>query len=413
VRRILIASFLAVLVFAILGCNGGRETDEITYVVTLGIDAAPDGLLNVTYRMARPAALGGEAGKGGGETTEIITITAPSLAVARDLLNSQVERSPNLSHIKVIIVGEELARHGLANTIVPIIRFREFRGSSFFLVAYRTTAENIIRTNKPVIEKLVSRWTEGMMGSAGESGYYQRTFLHNFLVDVKAGSGSPYATLIGIDPLAGHRHPSAGTTAGEKSEEFLPGGTPRRGGNPVVLIGTALFSGDKMVGVLTNEETRMLSILTDQFHSGFLTVDDPLVPGLGVNVRIRPGRAARIDVRLADTRPVLEVDVLLEVEISALASGVNYETAEYNKLLEDRITEVIRHDMVKTITYTQRLGVDPVNFGRALRPRFSTYEEFRRFGWDEIYPTADVDVKVKTIIRRTGLMRQTSPIRYH
>lgn len=413
-RRLLIVLLLFVVVLVTLGCNGARETDEITYIVSLAIDAAPGGQLSVTYRMARPAALGGESGKGGADkTSEIITIIAPSLAAARDLLNSQVERSPNLSHVKIVVIGEELARRGLADTIIPVIRFREFRGSMFLAIAYGTTAENVLRSNKPTLEKLISRWTEAMMASSDETGYYLRTFLHDFLAAVKSGSGSPYAAIIGIDPLTGRNRPTAGVAAGEKAAEYLPGGTPRRGGDPVIFMGTALFRGDKMVGVLTNEETRTLSMLSGDFRNGFLTVEDPLEPTRGVNVRIRLGRSPVLSVNFIDDRPVIDVGILLEGEISSIASGINYESADYKKLLEERISEVIRGDMAKTIAYTQQLGVDPANFGRLVRSRFRTYEEFRGFGWDERYATAAVNIQVKTILRRTGLLWQTTPIRTH
>lgn len=412
-RRLLTIFLLLAAVLATAGCNGAHETDEITYVVTFGVDAAPGGQVTVTYRLARPAALGGgEGGKGGGGmTSEILTITAPSLAVARDLLNSQVERSPNLAHVKMMVVGEELARRGLADTIVPAVRFREYRGSMFLLVAYGTTAENVIRSNAPILEKLVSRWTEAIMASAVDSSYYQRTFFHDFLVSVKAGSGSPYVSLIGIDPLTGENRPTAGVAASEKTAEYLPGGTPRRGGNPVMVMGTALFRGDKMVGVLTSEETRIFTMLRGKFRNGYLTIEDPLEPARSVSVRLRLGRNPEIGVSLAGDRPVIDVSILLEGELTSVASGINYEAAEYKGLLEERISEVIHADMAKTIAYTQQLGVDPVNFGRLARASFSTYEDFRRFGWNEIYPTAAVNIKVRTIIRRSGLMWQSAPIR--
>ncbi len=414
VRVTAIVCLLAALLT--VGCNGSHETDEVTYVISVGIDAAPRGQLHVTYRLAKTSAVGGETGasgggKGGEGSSDTITITASSLAVARDLLNSQVARAPSLSHVKVFVVGEELARRGVGDVIGPLLRFREFRGSMFIFVADGTTAEKVIRSNKPTVQKLPARWIEGMMASAGESGYYPRTFLHNFYVPLKAASGSPYAVLMGLSPEGGEARPAAGQTAGEKTEEFLADGFPIRGGNQVVLIGTALFRGDKMVGKLTSEETRMLTILTGEFRRGFLTIQDPLQPAKGVNIHLRPGRKAKITVAVADDRPVIDVDVMMEGEISAISSGVNYESPAYSQTLEEQISSVIRQDMERMIRYTQQVGSDPVNFGKFLRSQFSSYSDYRRFDFDSKYPTAEVNVKVTTQVRRTGLMRMTSPIR--
>ncbi|MDT8899930.1 Ger(x)C family spore germination protein [Anaeroselena agilis] len=408
VRLITLACLLAALLTA--GCNGSQETDEVAFVLTVGIDAAPGGQLNVTYRVAKPSALGGEGGKGGaGEISPILTINAPSLAVARDLLNSQTARAPSMVHVKVVVIGEELARKGIGDAIGPLLRFREFRGSMFIHVADGTTAEKLIRANKPPLEKLPTRWLEGMMSTSGETGYYPRTFLHDFYVRLKAGSGSPYATLSGIK--TGKRPPSVEPAAGEKTGEYLPGEIDVRGGNPGQVIGTALFRGDKMVGKLTSEETRMLAMLTGEFRHGYITVEDPLQPKSSVNINLRPGRSPKIDVTLADGRVVIDVDIMLEGEVTSIGSGINYEDAGYNQQLEDQVSAVVRADIEKLIRYTQQLGSDPVNFGKYLRSRFATYDEFRRFDFDGKYPAAEVSVRVTTQLRRTGLMWKTTPIR--
>jgi spore germination protein KC len=406
----LVCLLAALLTF---GCNGSRETDEISYVITVGIDAAPEGNLYVTYRLAKPSALGGEAGKGGADmASEVITFTAPSLAVARDLLNSQVARAPSLSHAKVFVIGEELARKGIMDVIGPLLRFREFRGSIFIFVADGTTAEKIIRTNKPIIEKLPARWIEGMMASSSESGYYTHSFLHDFYIRLKAGSGSPYAVLIGINPLSGKTRPAAEAVPGEKTEEYLAAGIGQQSGNPVLMMGTALFRGDKLAGKLTSEETRMLGMFVGEFRRGFITIADPVAPQSGVNIHLRPGRKPKVDVNITrEGRLVINVDVMVEGEVTAIASGVNYEAPEYNRLLEDNLAAVIRQDMTKMIVYTQQVGCDPVDFGRFIRSQFTTYKEYRDFDFDSKYPQAEVNVQVTAQIRRTGLMRMTTPIR--
>lgn len=415
--RLTIVVLLLVCALSTLGCNGGRETDEITFVLSLGFDAAPNDHVRVTYRMARPTTPGGDSGgQGGGNDNDngsaIVSITAASLAVSRDLLSSEVARTPNLSHINVIIVGEELARKGLGNLIGPLIRYREFRGAMYIWVASGTTAEKIIRDNKPAIERSIPRWVDGMMATAGQSGYYPQTFFHDFYLHTKSASGSPYTVLIGINPQTGREKFAAPAEEREKTEEYYPGGVGLKGGNPVVILGTALFRGDRMAGTLSSEESRMLNILIGKFDRGYLTVRDPLEPDKDVSINIRPGSKPKITASLVDGRPVIDVDVFMEGEISSIASGINYEGEGYAPLLEEQITQVIRNDIMKMIAYTQQVGSDPVNFGKYFRPFFRTYQEFERFDFDSKYPTAEVNVKVKTRIRRTGLMWKTVPIRH-
>ncbi len=102
--------------------------------------------------------------------------------------------------------------------------------------------------------------------------------MHEFYVRLKSGSGSPYATLMAINPLNGEGRPSGPVVPGDRTREYLPKDMPRENGNPATVIGTAVFKEDKLVGMLPSEETRMLAMLLGNYPRGFMVVDDPLFP---------------------------------------------------------------------------------------------------------------------------------------
>ena len=57
------------------------------------------------------------------------------------------------------------------------------------------------------------------------------------------------------------------------------------------------------------------------------------------------------------------------------------------------------------------MKTDVVGFGYLARTNFRTYDEFMKLDWPQIYSEADIKIKVKTKIRRTGLMWKTIPNR--
>ncbi|VBB07664.1 spore germination gerac [Lucifera butyrica] len=410
--RVLILLFLVLLSPVLSGCNGSKETDEVSYIIAIGIDAADNGMLEVSYRLASPRALAGSSessASSGGKTSEIISVTAPSLAEARNLLEASLSRSVLLSHNKSFVISEQLARRGLQEVIGPLLRYREFRGSMYIIIT-REKAKDFLLKNHSQIEALPSRWIESLMLEAGESGYLLPTRLHEFYRSLKSGSGAPYAAYAAINPpLTDVGIPSVPKPPPEKGQQYIAGNVPKEGDTPAMVLGTAVFDGTRMVGVLTSDETRMLSILKDEYRSGFITISDPLAPSYTININLRNGKKPDIRVTFQNGIPVIHIDLLLEGEVSSITSGINYESSPYTSILEEHISALFQEQMANMLHHTQKLQADVFDFGRYTRSQYQTYAEFRASHWNALYPRAQIHVTVKTTLRRFGLMWQTKP----
>lgn len=394
------------------GCsgNGARETDEIAWVISIGLDRADDGDLSVTYRIAVPAVLAaGESSGGGKESTVLTTVKAPTLAEARNLLNTSTSRIVNLSQVTAIVISEEIARHGVQDLLGPLLRYREFRETIFVMIC-RGKAIDAFRENKPRLDGLVSRWIHNSMRSHSETSYYLSFTLHEFYARLKTNSGAPLAVGYGLNPRS-EQDRSSGSQPNGKVKNYLPGDLPRQDGNAAEFTGTAVFKADKMVGFLDTGETRALSILLNTFESGFLSVTDPLAAKHQVTMNIRNGRAPKIVIDVNGEKPVINVNVLLEGEITGLGSGITYESKEYLTLLEAQVSNTLQQQIADMLVRTQEWGTDVVDFGYYLRPKFMTMGELQTYGWDKKFPQATFTIKVSTELRRSGLMRKTQKIR--
>ncbi len=396
------------------GCNGAKETDEIAWVVTMGIDRAADGDLLVTYRVAVPTALaggGGDAGPGAGKkTSTIVTVKAPSLAEARNLLNTSLSRSVSLTQVTAIFLGENLARAGVQDILAPLIRYREFRGPTFLAVVRGGKVSDVFEANKPTLDALVSRWVNNYMRNYDEVSYYLPLTLHGFYTRLKSSSGAPLAVGYGTNPLTAGDRNTASQPYG-KVKTYLPGDLPRQGGNPAEFAGTAVFRGARLAGYLDTGETRALAILLDKFPYGLIVVPDPLLPGSQINIAIRNGRSPRISVDTAADPPVITIDVFLEGETTGIPSGIAYEQKEYLPLLEQQISATIHEQILNMLVRTQGWGCDVADFGYHARPNFLTLDAMWQYRWPEKFLRADFAITVNTEIRRNDLLRKTQQIR--
>jgi len=400
----LLTGLLLGLSILLSGCNGAKELDQRANVIAIGLDSAEqEGMLMVSYQLAIPK---GESKGEGSEDAVVLTNTASSLAEARNLLSSEVAMQPSLAHTKIIVIGEELARKGLDKVLGPFMRFREYRGSMFVVVT-KGTAKNFFENNKPAFVSSMSKYYEQKISNAEETGYFLSTTLHEYYTRLKSNSGQPYMSYVAINPQSGQGKISTNKVPGGKIDGYIAGDLPRQGGNAVDIAGVALFDGDKMVGILSTIESRMLAMLLGIYRSGYIVVQDPLDPTSSVNISMRLGSKPKIKVMLVEGKPMINIVVPLEGEITSIGSGINYEQDKNLDLLEGQINKVQQEEMMNLIKHTQDLHSDVAGFGYYLRPVFQSNKDFEDYNWNDQYSKAEVNVEVKTQLRRTGLMIRT------
>lgn len=406
---IITAMFFAML---LSGCYGAQESEDVAYITALAIDKTENEKLKFTYRIAVPRAAG--TSKGVGQelpdgTSVLSSFVAPSHFEARNLLASSLSRHSNLSHVKAIIISEDLARSGISDIIAPFTRYREYRGSVFILIA-RGSAENLLQKNMPKIDYLHAKYIESMVLKADESNYYVRSDVHEVYLGLKNPGRSAYATYVAVNPLTGQDEPFGQKLQSSKAHSYIAGDMPRTGTADLVeLAGIAIFSGDRMVGILGTRETRILSILQGKLRDDRLIADDPLEPRRTIQMLMRNGSKPDVTVDLVNGREVIKIKVFLEGELMSNPSGINYEKGEYRELLEAQISNLVKEEIDSFINQTQELGSDVYGFGRYLRGRFKTYQELETLNFEQLYKTASIEVEVTTKLRRSGLMWRTSP----
>lgn len=409
-----ISIFLAVAVTALAaGCNGAMETEDVAYILIVGIDKTADGRIQNTYQVAIPREIAGDGGggKGGGDEDSwvINNITADSPGDRRMLLNATMSRYPNISHCVAFIYSEELAREGIWPHLSYTLRSRELR-ETMFIIVVPGTAEEYIKRNKPKYATQISKFYEAFMISSNLSHYYIPSTVHDFSHRLRNGGGTPYAVYSAINPKTGEDRPAGQKTPEQKSNPYVAGGVPRTGTeNPAEFLGLAVFRGDKMVGVLNNEETRAVTILQGDFTSSFVGLVDPLKPEKDqVVVNIRGSGKPKITAALHDDGARFDVQVKLDTEIQGISSGINYEAPEYRPLLEEQIANMVKGQIDFMIKHTQELGTDPVGFGRYLRPKFANTTVLDQTDLTTLYQKADIRVSVEVKVRLPGLLWRTT-----
>ncbi|MDQ7794661.1 MAG: Ger(x)C family spore germination protein [bacterium] len=400
--RVALAVALAVLLpLSAAGCWDLEELDDLALVVALGLDTAGPGEIEAVFQIAVPRNLvaspgggggGGAGGSGGGpgmDGYETVSVRARDLTEAMAILTTNYARRPTLIHNELLVLGEELARQGVATLLGSLKDLPEFRGNVVAVVA-RGRASDLL-TIRPLVDPRPSRYLEGLVRQNNAAGQGLVTRVTDILLALDSRSLAPLLPLLERQE-AGPTGPDPRILAGAPSKARL--------------VGAAAFRGDAMVGELDLEETRLTLMLRGEGRDGTFTLPDPRDPRRPVSVRISRSRPL-IGARRPAGGPV-EIDVTLRLEAEVVEIGGPHLTSagretfrELARGLEAWLTPRL-DDLVRRSQ--EELRADSFGFGRRVRRTFATLPQWERFAWEKQYPGATVRVRTEVVFRQDGLL---------
>lgn len=377
------------------GCWDRGEVTEFAFPISIGLDRGKKGLIEVTLEMANvregsPMTMGKDT-----ESAEVITLTAPDILIARELANVSVTKDIQYSHLKDIMISEELARtKEFEHILEAFLRDRQVRRNLNIIVT-REKAQDFIKSNDPKLEPRSHKFYERMVKRWEQTGLMPEATLNRYLQSAEGDSGlflSIYATSNFFEPKQ------------KVNADYIAGEVEKEGGNPTQMIGSAIFHKGKMVGVLDGEETRVALILrpyskVDTMLSSFR---DPLDPSQQITVRMLKTQTPKV--KLNKDEKELNITVPLTVQVLHIPSGKNYvENKDYQKKLVDSIEKELEVSSKKLIAKTQKAyKAEPFLWSVIARQQFWTWSEYKSFDWSKFYTEANVNVTYDVTIDRFG-----------
>ena len=419
---------LLVLAFALLtlpGCWGSRETDEIAYVLVVGLDKGEKDNIVVTVSIANPRTIAGVSGGGGGggggggpesKGTIVLSVETYAPAALVNLFNTTINRQMSLSHTRAYVFSEELAREGVGKWFLTFARYREVRGTAQIFVC-RGKAKDFIEKNNPSLELNPTKQFELIAYLSKSHGLYPTTHFGDFYSDIKSRAIEASAPLVAIHE-GGLESAKPGVSKGGDIAlgKYIAGEVPISGGNKAQAIGTAVFREDKMVGYLNGQETRYYLMIRGLFEHGFTSIPDPFTEGPEletsyIGFQIHQGRSPKYTTHIDEDGNVsIDVEIFLEPEIIASTSSVSFERQDLKTILEEAFSRYIEQGCNTLVKRTQEeFKSDIFGFGYQVKHNFWTIPPWEEFKWLARYPDAQVNITVYTRIRRTGLLLKTTP----
>jgi spore germination protein KC len=387
IRRISLFIILFNCMFLLVGCWSSKEISELMIVTGMGIDKNPNAdEYIVTLQIINPGEIASQTKTERLEVTAYKT-TGRTLYEAMRRVSTEVPRKMYLSHIQLVIFGEELAREGIGKALDFISRNHEFRTDFFMLVSKNGTAEEILNVLTP---------TEA---SPSVSLYSSINVAEKIWAPT---NGVQLDELISTLLSAGKNPLLTGVTVnGDKEKGDEVNSLERIKPSAVTKItGYAVFKKDKLVGWLNENESKGYNYIINNVTS---TVGTIPCDGDGyIAIEVTKSKT-NIKTRKKSGKPSITIEANLEANLGEIQCDMDLTKTETIKIIEKKVEKRVQNIMEESIKKAkEELKSDIFGFGEVFHRQQPKKWEKLKDHWDEAFQDLEVNYKINYEIRRLG-----------
>lgn len=362
IRRLI----LCAMVLVIGGCSGFKDIDKRFFVVAVGLDQTENKKkpYRVTLKLSIPSP---KIEPGRTNKFELVSEDAASIQEAIRLIKSKVDKELDFGHAKILLFGKSLVSRSIREPLDWFLRRRDIQLIGFMGVGDPSAKE--LLSVSPKSERLPANSLMLSFAQEGtESSYIVTESLSDFHRRLKERGKDPYLPVI------------------------------RRRDNSFIIDEAALFDKEKMVGMLTPDQTRVFNeLIESNIKFEFKTV----TPNFRYNISVQRYKIKYKLLNLDTDEPTIKFSIKAEGQVEESTAPLFYEN--WSKL-EQMAADQMERRFLNVLTYLQKKKVDPIGFG--LRYRSMGYIDERDWEhWLELYPRAKFDVTVDMRLIDTGVIK--------
>lgn len=352
------------------GCWSKIELDELTFVYGLYIDAGEKpGMVEVTISSPLPNRLvsgaQGGGGSGGGKSYSTVSKTAATIPEAILLIQKDLSRRFEASHLKIIVVGHQYAKQGIGYLLEWFRRQPENSLGTYIMVAPGRAKE--IPKLTPVFEQLPDQVLNNMAR--------QRILFSTTVRDC-------------IQADASHMGYALDYLSFGKKEETSEQGKPEYWAG---IGGVMLFQDMKMKAILKEKEGRALAWATDHYVKSVNSFDWD--DGKGTATAYFLNDKASTSVKMTPDGPVFHVKLKGRASITSFKDSKQRKAEQLSHLLKTKLQEKMVKEVSESLERVQEAGADVLQLGMLLEWNYPKEWNRLRDHWLDYY-SKEAQIKV-------------------
>ncbi|EJL44114.1 germination protein, Ger(X)C family [Brevibacillus sp. CF112] len=366
------------------GCWDRTEINDLAIITAAAVDKGGAGEIVLSIQVLIPRAVG-EGGLGGPtmsadrELTTVLSGKGINIADAMSKVQAKLSRKVFWGHCKIYLFGEAVAKEGIADHIDFLVRHPEPRNRAYLYISKGKAMEIL------GIKTLLERSTAEALREYATLHIGMAVTLvdfRNMLNGEARAVALPYI--------------QKGSKLDEQAQIQ----------ENSLLMGTAIFRNDKMIGALTTKATRGLLWLRNEIIRASVSVNIPGGQGL---ISVIPLRATtKLVPKIENGKWSILVKIDTEGDVVENGTRLNMMDLSSIALVEKAVENEIRSRVSLALFYLQKeLHADVTNFAAAFHRKYPQQWDEVKQSWDEIYPQVEVSTKIHAAIRRPGLTSES------
>lgn len=379
--------------------------DNLAYVLAIGIDKSDENKLKVSFQFSTTTPVA-ESGSTKKTPSVIYTVHASSLSSAINLMNGYLGKQVNMSHCKVIIFSEELAKEGISSEIYTLINDTQIRPSCNIIIT-KTDSNYYMQKTQPELENLIAKYYEIFTNSSKYTGYIPNATIGDFFNNLIDNSSEPYAILGGVSELNSPN--TSNESNSQKDYDLKANHSSITGETGSENIGVAVFKDDTLVGELNALETIAFLSLQNKADRFLVSVPDPTSSNSYIDIYLTPENMTKVKIDTSTGSPYIQVSLRFTGRIYSMENNTNYLKPEVLENISQSCSSYLESNFSNYLYKTAKEFHTDINeFGKFAFSNFFTTESFEAYNWKNSYKDAFFDVNVDTSVKSAMLITQTN-----
>lgn len=377
-------------------CWDSRELDDLALITSIGIDKVKDQYV-VTTQVVNPATIAAQ--KGGGNQSPVVTYKSKGKSVSEALQKRTTlsDRENYTSQMKVLVIGENLAREGLGDILDYFSRSRGTEPIFYICIAKGNSAENILEVMTPFTQNPADLIYASIKTQLKTKGTVMGSMMDDLIANLS--NEGEEAKLTGIELI--------GSKEKGESEENVKKIAPD---TFLKITNIGVFHRDKLVGWLNEKESIGLNFILNKIEKTYIRIFCPSHPEKRIMLEVLHTKTS-VKSKKQNNHPLIHVKVHTEISINEVqCENLQIDDPQtirmLNVLAQKEITKIIKSAIYAA---QKKYKTDVLEFGRAVYRDDLDYWMKNKEKWDQqLFVEIPFKIQSNVAITYTGSINDSN-----